>query len=71
MARIVDLVKPDAKGTHCKNLDDADWKLMALIERQENQGNTFEKIDLEDEFYPRYRVKDRNNQVIHVYTLEL
>ena len=71
MARIVDLMQPDAKGNVCKNLAEAEWKLVSMAERHENKGNTVEKNLLQDEYYPRIRVMNQNNQVIHVYTIEL
>ncbi len=71
MFRIVDLLKPDAGGNLCKTLEEAQWKIVSMIERHENNGRSFEKKDVEGRGLPSYKVIDLNDEVIHIYMITM
>ena len=70
MARIIDLLQPDAEGTPQGSPEAAVQLLKTIIEAHKDVGDSVETERQDGVDYPRYPVTDKNGEVIHIYTIE-
>ncbi len=71
MVRIVDRSESDSEGTLYGSTDEAEHALDTIIKTFKNIGRSIEVRKFDDDPYPLYIVKGRNDLCFGTYTIEL
>ena len=70
-ARIIDLADPDASGTLCESVEEAEQALESMTNKFRSQGYTVTEERIPNEDFPQYKVIDPGDEWVGTYTITL